>query len=380
MINEKLALNLTKIKNTGLYRNRMLTTGRVASNFSSNDYLALSDHFEIKQAFQEGFARYTSGSGASMAICGYHPIHQDLEKSFSQLLGADNALLFSSGYAANLGIVSLITQLNAHLFIDKAVHASFYDGIRLFSPKYTRFFHNNYDELDKKLNGKKAEAIITVEGVFSMSGQKSDLHAIHKLCLEHKAVCIVDEAHSFGILGPNGLGAVALHGLSQDIVPLRMIAFGKALGIQGAIVVGSKDWIDALFQWSRSNIYSTAISPALTYGILKSLDILYKADDKRENLKNGISYFKNKIATSPLVWRDSDTHIQQLQLGCPHKALFYASQLQDKGITCMALREPTVTRLETGLRVILRADHKPEDIDNLFKHLHNIYESTYRNS
>jgi 8-amino-7-oxononanoate synthase len=164
-------------------------------------------------------------------------------------------------------------------------------------------------------------------------------------------------------------------GLTQEQVPLRIIPLGKAFAFQGALVVGKGAWIDALLQFARSHIYSTAVSPALTYGMLERLDFIRKADDRRQKLYDLIDYFRALRKKSSLKWRESTTAIQQLQLGCPHKALLCANYLLSKGIFCQAMREPTVNKKDTGLRVVLNYQHQPEDIDRLFLHTQHFLES-----
>ncbi|ASQ45915.1 aminotransferase class I/II-fold pyridoxal phosphate-dependent enzyme [Legionella clemsonensis] len=378
MIEDTLIHYSQELRAAGLYRKRQLVCSPKPSlNFSSNDYLSLTMSKRLKKSFQQGFEKYPSGSGGSMVVCGYHPMHQTLEEAFSHALNTDDALLFSSGYAANLGIISLLTHLDAHLYIDKGLHASFYDGIQLNKISYTRFLHNNLQDLQAKLTRGMDNAVIISEGIFSMSGQLAPLTEMASLGKKNHAKIIVDEAHSFGILGPQGLGAVAQHQLTPQEVPLRVIPFGKSLGAQGAIVVGEGQWIDALLQSARSYIYSTAVSPALTYGVLETLMFILEADSRRKKLFQLIDYFRKAIKSSPLTWQHSQTPIQQLQLGCPRKALYYTEQLKQRGIFCQSIREPTVSRKHTGLRVILNYHHEPEDIDALFLNLKRIYESEY---
>lgn len=395
MINQLVVNYLEGIRKQGLerHRNGSLLTAAVQSssngdlhadisnalNFSSNDYLGLSEELRLKKAFQNAFKRYPVGSGGSMVISGYHPCHRALEKAFADAYGVDSALLFSSGYAANLGIVSLLTKLNLHMFLDKAAHASFYDGLKIAAAHYSRFKHNDLDHLRMQLGNGQDQSfdqpltngkVVITEGIFSMSGQKAPLSAFDQVCLETEAIMIVDEAHSFGVLGPRGLGAVAEAQLSQAAIPLRVIPFGKALGCQGAIVVGNHAWIDALLQASRSYIYSTAISPAFAAGLLEAFRLLQEADEARQTLSMLIRYFKAQIRQSPLPWAASDTPIQQLQLGCPYKALNFSSRLLERNIFCQALRQPTVSRKETGLRIILTAQHTKANVDCLFDNLH----------
>lgn len=330
MISALLHKQIQELRQQGLYRSRIVDDELLKDvNFSSNDYLSLRQDERIKQAFQRAYSKYPAGSGASLAAGGYHSIHQELEQTIAKALGVESALLFNSGYAANLGVVALIARLNCHMLIDKAVHASVYDGIRLSNAGYTRFIHNNVEDLAKKMIGVNNPVVVT-ESIFSMSGQQSPLGEISMLCETHDTACIVDEAHAFGVMGPGGLGAVAHHKLHQNDVPLRIIPFGKAMGSHGALVAGKADWVDGLFQTARSHIYSTGISPAFASGLLESFSILFEADDRRKQLFQLIKYFKQSVKSSPLKWRDSNTPVQQLQLGCPHRALDYAMRLKKK--------------------------------------------------
>lgn len=376
MIEDSLANYAQELHAAGLHRQRQLVcSSKPSMNFSSNDYLSLTNNRRVKKAFQQGFEKYPSGSGGSMVVCGYHPIHKTLENAFSHALKTEDALLFSSGYAANLGVISLLTRLEGHLLIDKSLHASFYDGIQLNKVHYTRFLHNNLQDLQAKLARKTNNPVLVTEGIFSMSGQLAPLSEMASLCRKASAKMIVDEAHAFGILGPYGLGAVEHSQLTQQEVPLRIIPFGKSLGAQGAIVVGEGQWIDALLQAARSYIYSTAISPAIAHGLLETFALILEADSKRKKLFQLIDYFHDAVKLSPLTWQYSQTPIQQLQLGCPRKALYYTEQLKQRGIYCQSMREPTVSKKNTGLRIILNYHHEPEDIDTLLLNLEQIYES-----
>ena len=213
---------------------------------------------------------------------------------------------------------------------------------------------------------------------YSMSGQLAPLEEISSLCRMNQSILLVDEAHSFGILGKQGKGAIEQHNLTQNEVPLRVIPFGKAFAAQGALVAGKRRLgFYALLQAGRSIIYSTAVSPALSYGLLKTLEFVVNADDRRDKLTQLIKLFRNLISKSSLNWADSLSPIQQLQLGCPHLALYYAQELKRHRISCCAIRKPTVTTKESGLRVILNYNHTPEQIYNLFDKLQAIYE--YKN-
>jgi 8-amino-7-oxononanoate synthase len=371
-LTELLHYQQQQLKNQGLYRKRIVWDCKThLVNFSSNDYLSFTTDKRIRKAFAKGFRCYPAGSGASMVLSGYQPIHQQVERLFATQLGVDAALLFSSGYAANLGVTALLAQLNAPLLIDKAMHASIYDGLALKKTPFQRFLHNDFVDLIRKMNTcYPNKSVVLTEAIFSMSGQQPDLGKLAACCYQYQGVCVIDEAHSFGIVGPQGLGAVLAAGLDQKQVPLRILAFGKAMGVQGAMVVGDGVWVDALFQAARSQRYSTAISPALAYGLIEGLTLLMQANDKRQALMNNIVYFKQAIKQSPLTWQASDSPIQQLQLGCPKKALDAADYLQKNGILCAAIRQPTVSRAATGLRITLNAHHNTDDIDLLLTLLH----------
>lgn len=368
-----------QLNQKGLLRTRLvsLPAGSDMIHFDSNDYLSLTQDKRIANAYQDGYKLYPCGSGASMLLSGYHPNHHAVERAFAEFLAVDDCILFSSGYAANLAITALIGRINSHCLIDKAMHASVYDGLALSQVTFTRYIHNDMSDLRLKLNSIPSELVLLTEGIFSMSGQIAPLLQISELCTDKNTAILVDEAHSFGVIGPQGKGAAALHGLTQQQVPLRVIPFGKAFASQGAVVAGDKEWINALLQAGRSVIYSTAISPALSYGLLQTLDIVLDADDRRLKLSRLITYFKGLVKHSPLNWGNSSTQIQQLQLGCPHLAMFYAQELKKNGISCFPIRWPTVNNKATGLRIILNFSHQEEHINNLFTALHRIYENTH---
>ncbi len=357
----------TNLQNQGLHRHRQVShINSEVINFSSNDYLSLTTDPRIKKAYQKGFERYPTGSGGSMVVCGYHDAHYALEKAFAHALDVDDCLLFPSGYAANLSVTGLLARFHTHVVIDKCAHASIYDGLRLARADFSRYLHNNLDDLKLKMAKTVFNSVIMTESTFSMSGQSAPLAEIAQLGHE----LLVDEAHAFGLIGPQGLGGVVHHQLTQQDVPLRVIPLGKAYGASGAIVAGQRVWLDALLQSARPQIYSTAISPAMAYGLLETLDVLRCADEQRATLVELVRYFKAAVKNSPLTWRDSDSPIQQLKLGCSHRALRYGEKLRENSIFCLPMRQPTVSQQETGLRVILNYRHEPEHIDRLFKCLH----------
>lgn len=314
-ISQKIKNYTNQLAHEGLLRNRRVHADDSSLiHFDSNDYLSLTRDKRIAEVYQRGYALYPTGSGASMLLSGYHSNHRAVEEAFANLLAVDDCILFSSGYAANLAVTALLGKLKVHCFIDKEIHASIYDGLALSHVNYTRYLHNNLDVLEGKLI--TGSALIT-EGIFSMSGQLAPLMQLSMLCNRNQGALLVDEAHSFGILGSQGKGAVAHYGLTQNEVPLRIIPLGKSFAAQGALVAGKADWIYALLQAGRSVIYSTAISPALSYGLLHTLEFVVNAEDRRLKLEQLIALFKTYRTQSPFNWADSSSPIQQLRLGCP---------------------------------------------------------------
>jgi len=360
--------SLPELRESGLYRQRSSGGDGARLNFSSNDYLSLGSDGRLKQAYQTGYANYPVGSGGSPLVAGYHPVHRQLEQAFSTALGVDDCLFFTSGYAANLSLMALLTRLDARILMDKAVHASIYDGLALAGSKFTRYRHTDLADVSLKLQRGNFTTLVT-ESVFSMSGQMAPLTELAQLGSQYELDLVVDEAHAFGVMGPEGLGLVSAFKLPQESVPLRVIPLGKAFTGSGAIVAGQGDWINALLQSARPYIYSTAPSPALAYGLLKTLDIIRAADDRRLKLQDLITYFRSATQHSKWTWRDSTTAIQQLQIGCPHWAQQIAEKLLENSIICFPMRQPTVTKQEAGLRVILNAHHEADDIDFLLKNL-----------
>lgn len=373
MLTDQLKQYSATLVHQGLHRQRCVHhIDDKSLHFSSNDYLSLAFDPRIKKAYQQGIDRYPLGSGGSMVVSGYHATHEALERAFAEALKVDDCLLFSSGYAANLSVIGLLAHFDVHLLIDKSVHASIYDGATLAGIRYSRYLHNHLADLAAKIKNTPANTMLMTEGLFSMSGQVAPLAEIARLTKKNLQGMLVDEAHAFGVLGEQGLGAVVSQQLTQKEVPLRVIPLGKAGAASGAIVAGQSAWIDALLQSARPYIYSTAISPAFAHGLLETLEVIRHADDRRAKLNQLVAYFREAIRQSPLKWCDSLSPIQQLQLGCPQRALYFAQGLREQSITCLPMRPPTVGKQETGLRVILNYRHQPEDIDYLFRCLHQL--------
>lgn len=368
MLHHSLSQSLEGIAKKGLYRSRsVMPIQDEGINFSSNDYLSLTQESAIRSAYAEGYLNYPVGSGGSSLLSGYHSVHEHLEQAFARALNVEDCVLFTSGYAANLSIAAFLKNYNLPLLIDKAVHASIYDGISAYSLKFSRYCHNDLGDFFQRLKSLSSSTVIMTESIFSMSGEEPPLHDLAAAIENHDHLLFVDEAHGFGVLGPEGLGGVHKYALSQSVVPLRVIPFGKAMASSGAIIAGQKIFIEALIQSARPLIYSTAMSPAHAFGLLKTFEFIRQADDRRAHLFNLIAYFREKIIHSSFKFRDSCAPIQQLFLGSPFLSLNLAESLRSQGFFCSVIRQPTVSKKDTGLKIVLNYAHKFEDIDALFR-------------
>lgn len=367
---------LQKLEQQGLLRTRQVKSPE-GLHFDNNDYLSLSNDLDISKAYSRGYSQLPHGSGGSMLLSGYHQSHHRVERQFADFLEVDECILVSSGYTANLAVCGLLGALSAHCYIDKSVHASMYDGMKLSQVTFSRFLHNNMQDLSHQLAKQQDDGVVKAvltEGIFSMSGQYGALADAAKICHTHNMDLIVDEAHSFGVVGRDGRGAVDFHGLCQSRVPLRIIPLGKAAGAHGAIIAGKHDYIAGILQSGRSLIYSTSMSPAFCDGLSVTLEAIANANIQRQKLFELIQLFKQYIVQSSLNWTISDSPIQQLVLGSSQLATRYAHELTTLGIYCSAIRPPTVASKQSGLRIVINAHHTPEQIAQLFKALQETHE------
>lgn len=366
-----LAQRLSNHKAEQLYRYR---TARPAKselvNFSSNDYLGLSEHPDVIKAFQHAAKEYGVGSGASQLVTGHTMLHQECETAFANFLQRDRALLFGNGYMANLGVIDALAQRGDHLYQDRHNHASLLDAGRLSHAKSQRYAHNDINDLTARLlkqnNGKK---FIMTDGVFSMHGDSAPLTALTHVSREYNANLIVDDAHGIGVLGANGRGSLAHHNLSQSDVPVLVCPLGKAFGVYGAIVAGSEELIESCIQFSRSYIYTTALPPALAAAALKSLDILQSETWRHETLRALISFFKKTATTHGLQLFNSDTAIQTIAMESPEHACETSKKLQQKGFWVYAMRPPSTPKDQSLLRFTLNVAHTEQQIKQLLEAL-----------
>lgn len=349
------------------YSGRVLrVAGNSYLNFSGNDYLGLATEPEVIQAYAEGAAAFGAGSSGSPLVTGQHQVHQQLSDTLCDWLGFEQVLLFSSGFAANQTMLQTLAQKGDTLLMDKLSHASLIDGALHSGAQLKRFAHNDISALHASLIDVSQPLVVT-EGVFSMDGDSPDLTAVLSLCRQYQAPLLLDDAHGLGVCGPEGRGTAAAQGILSSDLFCTMANFGKALGVGGAFVGGSKTVIDYLAQLGRHYIYSTALSPALCAAVTKSIALCRSQSWRRDKLQSNIARFRALAADLPLL--ASQTAIQGLVLGDSARALNMSAQLKQAGIWLSAIRPPTVPKGSARLRITLSAQHTEQDLQLLVQQL-----------
>lgn len=372
---------LEQRKQQGLYRRRLVTqsaqrvhnfiNGKQVLSFCSNDYLGLANHPQIKQAFIEATEKYGVGSGSAHLVNGHSQLHHDCELQLAEFTGRDRALLFSTGYMANLAITSALVGRNDFIFQDKLNHASLIDAAKLSDARFLRYQHNDLVQLQRLLQQHQSQGhrLIMADAVFSMDGDKVDAKTLCELAQQTDSWLMLDDAHGFGVLGKKGAGLCEELQLSQHDVPILMATLGKAVGVSGAFVAGSEELIETMIQSSRSYIYTTASPPATAAAVMQSIKIIQQESWRREKLLELIHYFKQQSAHLNCELMPSNTAIQPVVIGDNHKTLDTALNLFEQGIHVTAIRPPTVPDNTARLRITLSAEHEKQDIDVLIKAL-----------
>lgn len=345
----------------------IIVDGKSCVNFSSNDYLGLANHPRVVAAFTDAARRYGVGSGASHLVCGHSSEHHLLEQELAAFTGRQRALLFSTGYMANLGVINALLGKGDFIFEDKLNHASLLDAGQLSGARMQRFLHNDMPALQRRLSACATDAkkLIAVDGVFSMDGDCAPVVEIAALAKSHNAWLMVDDAHGFGILGSGGAGLLQQCGLGQDDVPVLMATLGKAVGTFGAFVAGSDSLVETLIQQARSYIYTTALPPAVAAASRESLRLLHEEGWRRGYLQQLIQRLRTGMEQLELELLPSETAIQPLLLGDAATALRISDALFECGFFVPAIRPPTVPRGTARLRIALSAGHSERDIDDL---------------
>lgn len=359
----------------GLYRSRRVldsaqgvrvrVDGAELLSFCSNDYLGLANDPRVVAAFHEGARRWGVGSGASHLVSGHMGVHHALEEALATFTGRERALLFSSGYAANLGVAAALLGKGDVVFQDRLNHASLLDAAQLSGARLQRFLHNDVASLDTHAARIRGEhRMVAVDGVFSMDGDEAPLVAIADACDRHDALLLVDDAHGLGVLGDTGGGSLEAQGVGAR-VELLMGTLGKALGTAGAFVAGDAALIDTLIQHARTYIYTTALPPAVAAATLMSLRLVQEEPWRRERLASLVQRLREGAEAIGLRLLPSRSPIQPLVLGDAERALAWAQALRARGILVPAIRPPTVPRGSARLRITLSAAHEEADVDRL---------------
>jgi 8-amino-7-oxononanoate synthase len=350
--------------------------------FCSNDYLGLANHPMVVAAMQAGAAQYGAGSGAAHLISGHSAAHQALEEELADFTGRARALLFSTGYMANLGVISALAGRGQQVFEDRRNHASLIDGALLSGARLRRYPHADATALSRMLvpqvrsDGRTGPApcsLVATDGVFSMDGDIAPLRELAALAQAGGALLMVDDAHGLGVLGEGGRGTLELvdlipgqiPGQTQAQVPILVGTLGKAFGTFGAFVAGADDLIETLIQRARSYIYTTALPPAVAEATRVSLALARREPWRREHLRDVVTRFRRGACELGLALMPSDTPIQPLVLGSAERALVWSQALEARGILVTAIRPPTVPEGSARLRITFSAAHSEAEVDSL---------------
>lgn len=349
---------------------RVTRAAKEVLNFCSNDYLALANHPTVVAAFTKTAKQFGVGSGASHLVCGHSSIHHQLEDALAEFTGRDRALLFSTGYMANVGTVNTLIGRKDAVFEDKLNHASLIDAGQLAAADFVRFRHNDVQHLSDRLQASSASnKLVVVDGVFSMDGDLAPLPELVEVAQKNNAWLMVDDAHGFGCLGEMGAGIAEHFNLNQHQLPILMATLGKAFGSFGAFVAGSHNLIESLIQFARPYIYTTALPPAVAAATIASLEVIKQERERRQHLQTLIDYFCNGAASLNIPLLASPTAIQPVVVGSDTDALFLAEYLISKNIWVSAIRPPTVPEGTARLRITLTAGHTRNDVDVLLSAL-----------
>jgi len=384
--NFKLHKALEKRKQQHRYRTRRITEGpqqvemkvddKSIINFCSNDYLGLANHPQLKQATITAIKKFGVGSGSAHLVSGHSSAHHQLEEELAAFTGYPRAILFSTGYMANIGLCQALLDKNDAVFEDRLNHASLIDAGLISGAQFFRYLHNDVTSLKRKIKKtnhrepqKLSTKLVLTDAVFSMDGNIADIPALSSLCKKTGSWLMIDDAHGFGTLGSTGKGSLQHFSLNQHDVPIYMATLGKAMGTAGAFIAGSEELIETIIQQARSYIYTTAMPAAIATATRCSLQIIQNEPEHLANLNNNILYFRRCCREADISIENSQTAIQPLLIGDEKKALKISQQLFEKGFLVTAIRPPTVPMGTSRLRITLCAKHKKEHIEQLIETL-----------
>jgi 8-amino-7-oxononanoate synthase len=379
---ETLEAGLARLEASGLYRRRRVITrdpqlkpgelrvdGRRCLAFCSNDYLGLAQDPRVARAMAEAAMEWGAGSGAAHLVTGHTAAHHALEEQLAEFTGCERALLFSTGYMANLGLVCALAGRGDLIAEDRVNHASLLDAARLSGATVHRYAHADAAAAARRLMAPAGRKLIVSDAIFSMDGDSAPLEALARLAGESGAWLLLDDAHGLGVVGPGGRGSVAAAGLPAAAVTALVGTLGKALGTCGAFVAGSAALIETLIQRARTYIYTTAPPPAVAAATSVALAIAREEEWRRERLAQLVSRFRAGAAGLGLELTASDTTIQPVILGTARAALAAAEALLGTGLWVTPIRPPTVPAGSARLRITFSAVHQPADVDRLLEGL-----------
>lgn len=349
---------------------RLEVDGRWLTGFCSNDYLGLATQFEVGAALQDAAAREGVGGAASHLVCGHHALHEQLEREMAEWLGVPRALLFGSGFTANLAVQQALLGDEDVCVQDRLNHASLIDASRLAGCRLRRYPHADAEGAMRQLrNAPGGAAMLATDGVFSMDGDVAPLRALALAARSQQALFYVDDAHGIGVLGPEGRGSVAEAGLTVEDVPLQLATLGKALGGVGAVVAGDADLVEHLAGTARPYLYTTALPPAVAAATLAAVRLARRDEWRRERVREHVARFREAASREGLELVASSTPIQPVLCGSEAAALAMSRALEEAGFLVAAIRPPTVPEGGCRLRVTLTAAHTRDQVEQLVQAL-----------
>jgi len=370
-----LASELAELEQRGLTRRRRVletpqgarvaVDGREFVSFCSNDYLGLAAHPELIEAARQGAADFGVGAGASHLILGHATAHEVLEQRLASFTGLPRALLFSTGYMANIGVATALLGREDAVFADRLNHASLNDAALLARARFQRYPHLDLDALARLLAASRARRkLVVTDAVFSMDGDIAPVPDLVALCERYDAWLFLDDAHGFGVLGPEGRGVLAHFGIRSPRV-IYMATLGKAAGVFGAFVAGETEVVESLIQRARTYIYTTAAPAMMSVALQKSLDLIQGGEARRQHLRALIARLRERL--QPEQWRlmPSQTAIQALVIGSSGAAVAVSEALAREALLVPAIRPPTVPQGTARLRISLSAAHTHEEVERL---------------
>ncbi len=348
----------------------LVIDGRRLLGFAGNDYLGLAAHPALREALLDAARLWGVGATAAHLLGGHRAPHAELEAALADWTGREAALLFATGYMANIGVLDALLSRGDICVQDRLNHASLLDGARLCGAVLRRYPHADADAAARQLTLRPgAAALLASDGVFSMDGDVAPLRALAAQARAAQATLLIDDAHGLGVSGPRGAGSVAAAGLDARDVPVLIGTLGKALGTQGAFVAGPRALIEALAQFARAHVYSTAPPPAVAAATLAALHLARQGEDLRARLAARIAQLRAGAAALGLRLLPSQTPIQPLLLGGARTALAWSHALEQAGLYVPAIRPPTVPVGQARLRIVLSAAHGAEHVARLLEAL-----------